>query len=110
MPGQDIMTKTLPQIIDELEDAIAASREATIKADKAAAEAKKAAAEARAEGQRAAGAAQQAAESAVEAVRNELKADVAILEGKCVTEAQAVNAALVISPNTHFEQSPFLKE
>jgi len=119
-----IMTKPLPEILDELESYIRRVEEAVKAAQSAARESKEAAAQAKISGEKAAEAAKKAADAAVAKVREEavaavnaLSSRVAALEGNLddlremvIKEAAALDAAFLDMKNRHVADSPFLKK
>ena len=90
-PVSKIMTKPLPQILDELEDSIIAVNEATRAAGAAADDARKAAEEARKAGEKAASEAARVAAEAIVRVEAMAKAAMKMAElvGMAVTDAAA---------------------
>lgn len=90
-PVSKIMTKPLPQILDELEDSIIAVNEATKAAGAAAADARKAAEEARRAGEKAASEAARVAAEAIAKVQALAQAamNMAELVGMAVNESAA---------------------
>jgi hypothetical protein len=119
-----IMTKPLPQILDELEDYIRRVEDAVKQAQAAAKESREAAAQAKASGEEAAAAAKKAAEVAVAKVREEaakaidamgirvsgLESELNALKEKVREEALAVNRAFLAAKDKHTEGSPSLKK
>ena len=117
-----IMTKPLPEILDELEDYIKRVEEAVREARAAAKDAREAAAQAKLSGEQAAAAAKQAADAAVAKVRDEaaranaavnaritdLEAELNDLRENAKQEAFAVDQALLEAQRKHIEESPFL--
>ncbi len=117
-----IMTKPLPEILDELENYIKRVEEAVKLAQAAAKESREAAAQARISGEKAAEAAKKAAEAAVAKVREEavkainaVNARVTDLEAEhnelienVKQEAFAMDQALLDAQRKHIEESPFL--
>ena len=118
-----IMTRPLPEILDELENYIKRVEEAVRQARAAAKDARDAAAEAKLSGEKAADAAKKAAEAAVSKVREEavraneavnnrvtdLEAALSGLEENAKQEAFAIDQALLEAQRKHIEESPFLK-
>ena len=129
-----IMTKPLPEILDELEDYIKRVEEAVRQAQAAAKESREAAAEARESGEKAAEAARKAAEAAVAKGREEaatalakvreeaakaldtlgmrvsdLEEELNELKDKVKLEAFALDQAFVAAKDRHIESSPFLQ-
>jgi F0F1-type ATP synthase membrane subunit b/b' len=122
-----IMTKPLPEILDELEDYIRRVEEAVRQAQGAARDSREAAAQAKLAGEKAAEAAKKAAEAAVAQVRaeaaraaealdnrisnleTEIKRQINTLEEKVTQEALALDTAFLTLRNEHIEESPFLK-
>jgi uncharacterized phage infection (PIP) family protein YhgE len=116
-----IMTKPLPEILDELENYIKKVEEAVRLAQGAARDARAAAEMAKQAGEEAAGAARKAAETAVAKVRDEAaRADDVLndritevaekldsLEEKAKQEAIALDGAFLALKDSHLEQSPF---
>jgi len=119
-----IMTKPLPQILDELEEYIKRVEEAVRQAQAAARESRAAADQAKAAGEKAAEAARKAAEAAVTKVREEaikttnalgvrvstLETELRTLKDNVAQEAQSLDKAFVALKNSHTEGSPFLKK
>ncbi len=118
-----IMTKPLPEILDELENYIKRVEEAVRDARAAAKDAREAAAQAEISGQNAAEAAKKAANAAVAEVREEsarankavntrvtdLENEVSEFKDNAKQEAFAVDQGLLESQRKHLEESPFLK-
>ncbi|MFC1994871.1 hypothetical protein ACFLVK_00480, partial [Chloroflexota bacterium] len=118
-----IMTKPLPQILDELEEYIGRVEEAVKLAQSAAGESKEAATQAKTSGEKAADAAQKAAESAVVQVKEEaaraidaldirvsgLESELNDLKEKTAQEALALDRAFLTLKDRHSEESPFLE-
>ena len=118
-----IMTKPLPEILDELENYIMRVEEAVKMAQTAAKESKEAAAQARVSGEKAAEAAKKAAEAAVAKVKEEaakavdtlgmkvsvLETELNTLKDKASQEALAVDRAFLALKDKHIEESPFLE-
>jgi hypothetical protein len=101
-PNHKIMTKPLPDILDELEDWIKKVEEATRKAEAATIEAKKAAGEAKLAGEKAAGEAVQVAVDKMATLESRLQKKLDDLDAKIsqVAEfAQRINSAQVNSLN-----------
>ena len=119
-----IMTKPLPEILDELENYIKRVEEAVRQARAAAKDAWEAAEQAKLSGEKAAKAAKEAADAAVIRVRDEaaraneavntrvtdLEAGLNELKENVKQEAFAVDQALLDAQKKHIEESPFLKE
>ena len=119
-----IMTKPLPEILDELENYIMRVEEAVKQAQAAAKESREAAAQARISGEKAAEAAKKAAEAAVARVREEsakavdalgirvsgIESELNDLKGKVSREALAVDRAFLALKDRHIEESPFLEK
>jgi uncharacterized phage infection (PIP) family protein YhgE len=119
-----IMTKPLPEILDDLENYIKKVEEAVRLAQGAAKEAREAADMAKQAGEDAAGAARKAAESAVAKVRDEAaKAANTLndkicevsdrldnLEDRAKQEAIALDDAFLALKDRHLEQSPFFEK
>jgi hypothetical protein len=119
-----IMTKPLPQILDELESYIKRVEEAVRLAQGAARDARAAADMAKQAGEDAAGAARKAAESAVAKVREDAaKAADALndkicevserldnFEERAKQEAIALDDAFLALKDRHLEQSPFFEK
>lgn len=119
-----IMTKPLPQILDELEDYIGRVEEAVRQAQAAVRDSREAAAQAKASGEKAAEAARKAAEAAVARVREEaitainavgvrvsaLETEMKVLKEKVTQEALSLDHAFVVLKDSHKEESPFLKK
>ncbi len=119
-----IMTKPLPDILDELENYIMRVEEAVREARAAAKDAREAAAQAKLSGEMAAEAAKKAADAAVAKVREEaaraneavntrvtdLEIELNELKEKVKQEAFAVDQALLEAERKHIEESPFLKK
>ncbi len=117
-----IMTKPLPEILDELENYIRRVEDAVRVAQAAAKESKGAAAQARESGEKAAEAAKKAAEAAVAKVREEdaqavdtlgmrvatIEAEMKMLTDKMSQEALAVDKAFLVLKDKHREDSPLL--
>ena len=117
-----IMTKPLPEILDELESYIRRVEEAVGVAQQAARESKGAAAQARESGEKAADSARQAAETAVAAIRDEasrttealllrvadLENEIKELREKISREACAVDRAFMALKDTYTGESPWL--
>ena len=118
-----IMTKPLPEILDELESYITRVEEAVRQARAAVKDAWEAAGQAKLSGEKAAEAAKKAADDAVFKVRDEavraneaVNARVTDLEAKLnelkenvKQEAFAVDQALLDAQSKHIELSPFIK-
>lgn len=118
-----IMTKPLPEILDELENYIKRVEEAVREARAAAKDAREAAAQAKLSGENAAEAAKKAADAAVAAVREEaarankavnvrvtdLETEVNEFKENAKQEAFAVDQALLDAQRKHLEESPFLR-
>lgn len=118
-----IMTKPLPEILDELENYIKRVEEAVREARAAAKDAREAAAQAKLSGEKAADAAKKAADAAVAEVRDEaaraneamnvrvtdLEAELNELKENTKQEAFAVDQALLEAQRKHIEESPFLR-
>jgi len=118
-----IMTKPLPEILDELEDYTRRVEEAVKLAHGAAKESREAAAQAKLSGEKAAEAARKAAEEAVSKVRDEasraneavnervtdLETELNELKENAKQEAFAMDQALLEAQRKHIEESPFLK-
>ncbi len=119
-----IMTKPLPQILDELEDYIGRVEEAVRQAKIAAGESREAAAQAKAAGEKAADAARKAADAAVAKAKEEitnamnalalrttgLENEVNLLKEHVTLEAQSLDKAFEVLKERHLEDSPFLKK
>ncbi len=119
-----IMTKPLPEILDELEDYIRRVEEAVRQAQAAARESREAATEARISGEKAADAAKKAADAAVAKVREEalkavntlgtkvsaIEANLNTLKEKANREAVAIDRAIIAMKERHVKESPFLEE
>ncbi len=119
-----IMTKPLPQILDELEDYIGRVEEAVRQARAAAGESREAAAQAKLAGEKAAEAARKAAEAAVAKVKEEitktinalaarvssLETEVSTLKEQAILEALSLDKAFVTLKDRHLEDSPFLQK
>ena len=119
-----IMTKPLPEILDELENYIKRLDEAERLTQAAVKEAHEAAAQARASGERAAEAARKAAEAAVSKVREEaaraidtinnristFEADVNIFKDKVSREAMVLDQSLLAAREKHMKESPFFEK
>jgi len=119
-----IMTKPLPEILDELENYIMRVEEAVKQAQAAAKESKEAAAQARLSGEKAAEAAKKAAEAAVAKVKEEaakavdtlgvrvsgIESELNDLKDKVSHEALAVDRAFLALKNKHIEDSPFMEK
>jgi hypothetical protein len=119
-----IMTKPLPEILDDLENYIKEVEEAVRLAQGAAKEARNAADMAKQSGEDAAGAARKAAESAVAKVRdeaaraadalndriNEVSERLDCFEEKAKQEAIALDDAFLALKDRHLEQSPFFEK
>jgi DNA-binding NtrC family response regulator len=117
-----IMTKPLPEILDELESYIRRVEEAVGVAQQAARESKGAAAQARESGEKAADSARQAAETAVAAVRDEaskttealilrvsdLEKEIMQLKEKINRESKAIDQAFLALKDTYTGESPWL--
>ncbi|MFC1995311.1 hypothetical protein ACFLVM_00315 [Chloroflexota bacterium] len=120
----NIMTKPLPEILDELERYIRRVEEAVKQAQAAAKESREAAAQARVSGEKAAEAAKKAAEAAVTKVREEsakavdtlgirvsgIESELNNLKGKVSQEVLALDRAFQTLKDKHIEESPFLKK
>jgi F0F1-type ATP synthase membrane subunit b/b' len=122
-----IMTKPLPEILDELENYIKRVEEAVRQAQAAARDSREAANQAKISGEKAAEAAKKAADAAVAKVREEatraigaldnrvseieaeIKAQIDTLEEKVTQEALALDTAFLALRNEHSGESPFLK-
>ncbi len=118
-----IMTKPLPEILDELENYIKRVEEAVGQARAAAKDAWEAAGQAKLSGEKAAEAAKKAADTAVAKVRDEaaraneavnarvtdLETELNELRESVKQEAFAVDQALLDAQRKHIEESPFLK-
>ncbi len=119
-----IMTKPLPEILDELENYIKRVEDAVRLAQAAAKESKEAAAQAKESGEKAAEAAKKAAEAAVNKVKEEAakavdtlsmrisaaEAEIEMINDKVIQEALAVDSAFLVLKDKHLEDSPFLKK
>jgi hypothetical protein len=119
-----IMTKPLPEILDELENYIKRVEEAVRLAQGAAKEARSAADMAKQAGEEAAGAARKAAEAAVAKVRDEaakaadalndrileLSERLDCFEENAKQEAIALDDAFLALKDRHLEQSPFFQK
>ena len=119
-----IMTKPLPEILDELENYIRKVEEAVGVAQQAARESKGAAAQAKESGEKAADSARHAAETAVAAVKQEaqktadalllrvaeIEKEISDLEEKLSREAMAINRAFLVLKDTHAGESPWLND
>jgi len=92
-----IMTKPLPEILDELEEYIQQVEKAVKEAREAAAESQAAASEARAAGQEAAAAARKAAEAAVAKVVQEAEDTFAAIRAEMVTIKKTAQDALKLA-------------
>ncbi len=117
-----IMTKPLPEILDELENYIKRVEEAVIVAQTAARDSREAAAQAKESGEKAAEAAKKAAEGAVAKVKEEaakavdtldirvsaIESELNTLKEKVSQEALAMDRALLAAKDRHTEESPFL--
>jgi F0F1-type ATP synthase membrane subunit b/b' len=114
-----IMTKPLPEILDELEDYIKRVEEAVKQAQAAARESREAAAQAKLSGEKAAEAAKKAADAAVARVREEaaraiealgtkFEREMSALEERATQEAQALDRAFLALKEKHIKDSPFL--
>ncbi len=120
-PQPKIMTKPLPEILDELENYIKRVEEAVRLAQAAAKDSRDAADMAKEAGEKAAEAAKKAAEAAVAKVRDEatrvadalrdrieeVHEHVCNLEEMVKQEAIAVDDAFLAAKERHLEQSPF---
>jgi hypothetical protein len=120
-PQPKIMTKPLPEILDELENYIKRVEEAVRLAQGAAKDSRAAADMAKQAGEKAAEAAKKAADAAVAKVReeaaraadalrdriNEVHEHVCSLEDMVKQEAIAVDDAFLASKERHIEMSPF---
>ena len=118
-----IMTKPLPDILDELENYIRRVEDAVRLAQAAAKESKEAAAQAKESGEKAAEAAKKAAEVAVSKVKEEaakavnilgmrvstVEAEIKMLKDKMNQEALAVDKAFLVLKEKHMEDSPLLE-
>ncbi len=118
-----IMTKPLPEILDELEEYIRRVEEAVKQAQAAAKESREAAAQAKLSGEKAAEAAQKAAEAAVAKVREEalkavnslgmkvsaIESELNTIKEKARQEALAVDQALLAAKERHVKESPFIQ-
>ena len=119
-----IMTKPLPEILDELESYIRRVEDAVKQAQAAAKESREAAAQARVSGEKAAEAAKKAAEAAVAKVKeeaakavdtlgirvSEIESELNNLKEKVSQEALAVDRAFMALKDKHIEDSPFLEK
>jgi len=119
-----IMTKPLPEILDELEDYIKRVETAVKQAQAAAKESREAAAQAKISGEKAAEAAKKAAEAAVAKVKEEAakavdtlglrasatESELNTLKEKVNQEALAVDRAFLALKDKHIEESPFLEK
>ena len=117
-----IMTKPLPEILDELENYVKRVEEAVKQARASAEDAREAAAQAKTSGEKSAEAAKKAADAAVakvaaEATRadeaisarvTDLEAELNGLKENVKQEAFAVDQALLDAQRKHLEESPFL--
>lgn len=124
MEQPKIMTKPLPEILDELENYIKRVEEAVRLAQGAAKDARAAAEVAKQAGEEAAGAARKAADAAVARVKDEAtKATDTLndrisevsemldsLEDKAKQEAIALDEAFLALKDRHLEQSPFFQK
>jgi exonuclease V gamma subunit len=120
----EIMTKPLPQILDELKGYIKSVEDAVKAAQAAALESKGAALRAKESGEKAAEAAKKAAEAAVAKVKEETATALTQVLGRLFeseekvrqlssdvrAEALAVDDALLAAKNKHVEGSPFLEK
>ena len=118
-----IMTKPLPEILDELENYIHRVEEAVKMAQSAAKDSRAAADQAKESGERAAEAARKAAQAAVAKVREEaarradalddriaeVSENLDSLKDKLKQEVVALDGAFLALKNKHVEQSPFFK-
>ncbi len=119
-----IMTKPLPQILDELEDYIGRVEEAVRQAKVAAAESREAAAQAKSAGEKAAEAARKAADAAVAKAREEinnsintlgnrvanLETEMVMVKEQVTLEALSLDKAFDALKVRHMEDSPFLQK
>jgi uncharacterized phage infection (PIP) family protein YhgE len=119
-----IMTKPLPEILDELENYIRKVEEAVYQAQAAAKDSREAAAQAKESGEKAADAAKKAADAAVAKVREEahkaidalgmkvsdLENELNMLKEKMSQEALALDRAFLAAKERHIEDSPFLEK
>ena len=119
-----IMTKPLPEILDDLENYIKRLEEAERLTQMAVKEAREAAAQAKESGEKAADAARKAAEAAVSKVREEaaravdiinkristFEADVNIFKDKVNREAMILDQAFLASREKHMKESPFFEK
>ena len=119
-----IMTKPLPQILDELEDYTKRVEEAVRLAHAPAKESRDAAAQAKESGEKAAEAARKAAETAVARVREEaakaidtinkrisaFEADVANFKEKVNRETFTLDQAFLAAREKHLKESPFFEK
>jgi uncharacterized phage infection (PIP) family protein YhgE len=118
-----IMTKPLPEILDELEDYIRRVEEAVKQAQAAAKESRQAAAQAKESGEKAADAAKKAADATVAKVREEatrgidaandriavIESDLQKLKDDVTQEVIAIDRAFLAAKDSHVEQSPFFQ-
>ncbi len=118
-----IMTKPLPEILDELEDYIKRVEEAAKVAQAAARDSREAAAQAKLSGEKAAEAAKKAAEAAVAKVREDaaraaeklglkisaVEAQLNTLEKNARQEAMALDKSFLAMKEKHSKESPFLE-
>ena len=119
-----IMTKPLPQILDELEDYIRRVEEAVKQAQAAAKESREAAAQARVHGEKAAESDKKAADTAVTKVKEEamqaidslgtkvtaLEIELNTLKERARQEALVLERAFLAAKDRHTEESPFLEK
>ena len=119
-----IMTKPLPEILDDLDNYIKRLEEADAITQAAVREAREAAAQAKESGEKAADAARKAAEAAVSKVREEaaraidtinkristFEADVNIFKDRVTREAMIIDQAFIASREKHLKESPFFEK
>ncbi len=119
----NIMTKPLPQILDELANYIERVEEAVRQAKVAAAESREAAAQAKLAGEKAAEAARKASETAVAQVKDDLtkalnamgvrvttlETEMTQLKENASLEAQSLDKAFDALKARHMEDSPFMR-
>ena len=119
-----IMTKPLPEILDELENYVRRVEDAVKLAQEAARDSREAANQARTAGEKAADAAKKAAETAIARLKQEvldgdgvlgekisgLTEALATLKANATQEALALDKAVMAFKDRHVEDSPFIEK
>ena len=119
-----IMTKPLPEILDELENYVRRVEDAVKLAQEAARDSREAANQARTAGEKAADAAKKAAETAIARLKQEvldgdgvlgqkisgLSESLSALAVNATKEAMAIDRAIMALKDRHVEESPFIEK